>query len=120
MAIQDLTPQLRTRLRRVEKVVGLFVALATLVLVVGFAYYLYHTAQRKGWFIPKCPFFTFVESAEGLKIGDPIVLMGFDVGKITVITSTNDRALALSGGIAGGMTRVGAAEKPPSSGSGCG
>ena len=32
-------------------------------------------------------------------------------GKITVITSTNDRALALSGGIAGGMTRVGAAEK---------
>jgi esterase/lipase superfamily enzyme len=32
-------------------------------------------------------------------------------GKITVITSTNDRALALSGEIAGGMTRVGAAEK---------
>jgi esterase/lipase superfamily enzyme len=32
-------------------------------------------------------------------------------GKITVITSTNDRALALSGRIAGGTTRVGAAEK---------
>ena len=32
-------------------------------------------------------------------------------GKITVVTSTNDRALALSGQIAGGMTRVGAAEK---------
>jgi len=32
-------------------------------------------------------------------------------GKITVITSTNDRALALSGRLAGGMTRVGAAEK---------
>jgi esterase/lipase superfamily enzyme len=31
--------------------------------------------------------------------------------KITVITATNDRALALSGWIAGGMTRVGAAEK---------
>lgn len=31
--------------------------------------------------------------------------------KITVIASTNDRALALSGQIAGGMTRVGAAEK---------
>jgi len=31
--------------------------------------------------------------------------------KITVVTSTNDRALALSGRIAGGMTRVGAAEK---------
>ena len=32
-------------------------------------------------------------------------------GEITVITSTNDRALALSGRFAGGMTRVDAAEK---------
>jgi esterase/lipase superfamily enzyme len=32
-------------------------------------------------------------------------------GKITVIAATNDRALALSGQFAGGMTRVGAAEK---------
>ena len=31
--------------------------------------------------------------------------------KITVIAATNDRALALSGQLAGGMTRVGAAEK---------
>lgn len=31
--------------------------------------------------------------------------------KITVITATNDRALALSGRLAGGMTRVGASEK---------
>ena len=31
--------------------------------------------------------------------------------KITVISATNDRALALSGRLAGGMTRVGAAEK---------
>lgn len=31
--------------------------------------------------------------------------------KITVIAATNDRALALSGRLAGGMTRVGAAEK---------
>ena len=40
-------------------------------------------------------------------------------GKITVITATNDRALALSGRIAGGMTRVGAAEKVASSDIGC-
>jgi esterase/lipase superfamily enzyme len=33
-------------------------------------------------------------------------------GKITVITASNDRALALSGWIAGGVTRVGAAQKP--------
>jgi ABC-type transporter Mla subunit MlaD len=87
MAIQDLTPQLRTRLRRVEKIVGFFVALAALVLVVGFAYYLYHTAERRGWFIPKCPYFTFMASGEGLKVGDPVMLMGFEVGKITVITA---------------------------------
>jgi esterase/lipase superfamily enzyme len=31
--------------------------------------------------------------------------------KITVITATNDRALAVAGWLAGGMTRVGAAEK---------
>ncbi len=31
--------------------------------------------------------------------------------KITVITATNDRALALSSRVAGGITRVGAAEK---------
>lgn len=87
MAIQDLTPQLRTRLRRVEKIVGFFVIFAALVLVVGFAYYLYHAALRKGWLIPKCPYFTFVQSAEGLKIGDSIVLMGFEVGNITTITA---------------------------------
>jgi esterase/lipase superfamily enzyme len=32
-------------------------------------------------------------------------------GKITVVAATNDRALELSGQLAGGMTRVGAAEK---------
>jgi hypothetical protein len=87
MPLQDLTPQLRTRLRRVEKVVGLFVAAATLLLLAGFAYYIYHTAERKGWFVEKCPYFTYVQSAEGLNVGDPIVLMGFSVGKITTIES---------------------------------
>jgi ABC-type transporter Mla subunit MlaD len=85
MALQDLTPQLRTRLRRVEKVVGLFITLATLVLVSGFIYYLYHTAERKGWFVAKCPYFTYVASADGLKVGDSVVLMGFSIGQITVI-----------------------------------
>lgn len=85
MALQDLTPQLRTRLRRVEKIVSLFVVVATLLLAVGFGYYVYHTAQRKGWFIPTCPFYTFAQSGEGLKVGDPVVLMGFEVGEITVI-----------------------------------
>ena len=40
-----------------------------------------------------------------------VILIGPIGRKITVVTATNDRALALSGRIAGGMTRVGAAEK---------
>ncbi len=87
MALQDLTPQLRTRLRRVEKLVGLFVAVATLLLVTGFVYYVRHTATRRGWFVEKCPYFTYMQSGEGLKIGDPITLMGFSVGEITGITA---------------------------------
>jgi hypothetical protein len=84
--VQDLTPQLRTRLGRVERAVGLFVLLATLLLVSGFCYYVYHTAKRKGWFIPKATYWTGVETADGLTVGDPVKLMGFDVGEIVQIT----------------------------------
>jgi MlaD protein len=85
MPIHDLTPQLRTRLGRVERVVGLFVVLATALLLFGFFYYTYHTAQRKGWFLLKAPYFTFVRTAAGLKEGDQVKLMGFDVGQITKV-----------------------------------
>ena len=87
MALQDLTPQLRTRLSRMERAVGWFVFLATALLVGGFAYYVYHTAQRKGWFVTKARYYTYVDRATGLKVGDPIKLMGFDVGQITRITA---------------------------------
>ena len=85
MALQDLTPQLRTRLSRMERAVGWFVLLATALLVLGFAYYLRNTAQRKGWFVPKASYFTFTDRATGLKEGDPVSLMGFQVGEITHI-----------------------------------
>lgn len=85
MALQDLTPQLRTRLSRMERAVGWFVALAIGLLLFGFAYYVYSTAQRKGWFKTKAPYFTFTDRATGLKVGDPVRLMGFDVGQITRI-----------------------------------
>jgi len=87
MSLQDLTPQLRTRLSRVERAVGLFVTLAVLVMAFGFLYYLHNTAQRKGWFLLKARYFTFVDTAVGLKVGDPVKLMGFDVGEITRITA---------------------------------
>lgn len=85
MALQDLTPQLRTRLSRMERGVGWFVFLATALLLFGFGYYVYHTAERKGWFVIKAKFHTFIQSSAGLNVGDPVVMMGFPVGQITLI-----------------------------------
>src|SRR6185295_14079280 len=85
MALQDLSPQLRTRLSRMERAVGWFVLLATVLLIFGFAYYIYNTAERKGWFKTRAPYFTFTQRATGLKVGDPVMLMGFEVGQITRI-----------------------------------
>jgi ABC-type transporter Mla subunit MlaD len=72
---------------RTERIAGIFVVVALLLLVAGFGYYLYRTAERKGWRVPRCPFYTYVQSAEGLNLGDPVVLMGFNVGEITIITA---------------------------------
>jgi hypothetical protein len=91
MALQDLTPQLRTRLSRMERAVGWFVFLATALLLFGFGYYVYHTAERKGWFLVKAKFFTYVHSASGLNIADPVMLMGFQIGQITGIVAMPPR-----------------------------
>jgi ABC-type transporter Mla subunit MlaD len=85
MPLQDLTPQLRTRLSRMEKAVGWFVLLAIILLAAGFAYYVYQLAERKGWFVVKAPYYTYVDSAAGLHVGDPVMLMGFPAGSITDI-----------------------------------
>ncbi len=87
MALQDLTPQLRTRLSRMERAVGWFVLLATALLAFGFGYYIYNRAETKGWFKIKVPFYTYTDRATGLKEGDPVQMMGFAVGQITRITS---------------------------------
>jgi hypothetical protein len=83
MALQDLTPQLRTRLSRMERAVGWFVFLAAALLLFGFGYYIYHTAERKGWFKIKAPFHIYAQSSAGLNVGDPVYMMGFPVGEIT-------------------------------------
>ena len=85
MALQDLTPQLRTRLSRMERMVGWFVFVATALLLFGFGYYIYHTAENKGWFKIKAPFFTYVKSATGLNVGAQVFMMGSPVGQITQI-----------------------------------
>jgi hypothetical protein len=85
MALQDLTPQLRMRLSRMERAVGLFVVVAAALLAFGFIYYVYTTAQTKGWFKIKARYFTYVDAATGLNEGDPVKLMGLNVGQITKI-----------------------------------
>jgi ABC-type transporter Mla subunit MlaD len=85
MPAQDLTPQLRTRLSRLEKVVGWFVTFAALLLLGGLAFYIYNLAERKGWLLTKAPYFIYLESGAGIKPGDPVRLMGFDAGKITKV-----------------------------------
>jgi hypothetical protein len=85
MALQDLTPQLRTRLSRMERAVGWFVIIATALLIFGFGYYIYNMAQRKGWFTTKFKYQTGVNNAAGLKEGNNVMLMGKPVGHITKI-----------------------------------
>jgi ABC-type transporter Mla subunit MlaD len=85
MPLQDLTPQLRTRLNRAERSVGWFVFLATLLLALGFGYYLYHVAVQRGWFVTKAKFHIYVETSTGLNVGDPVTIMGFSVGHITSV-----------------------------------
>jgi hypothetical protein len=92
MALQDLTPQLRTRLSRMERAVGWFVMLATALLLFGFGFYIYKTAERKGWFLKKITYQTCVASGAGLKIGDPVKLMGFDIGEIKAIVPNDPYA----------------------------
>lgn len=87
MPVQDLTPQLRTRLSRVERVVGLFVSVATLLLLAGFAYYIYHTGHRKGWWVEKYTYFTYTGSGAGLGVGTEVRLLGFPVGEVTEVTA---------------------------------
>ena len=72
--------------------VGWFVGLTVLGLVAGFFAYVYHTAKRKGTFEPKAYYQTSINDATGLKVGDPVKLMGFDVGEITAVipNSPND------------------------------
>jgi ABC-type transporter Mla subunit MlaD len=85
MPLQDLTPQLRTRLSKMEQGVGWFVFLATALLLFGFGYYVYHVAEQRGWFVTKAKFHIYVDSSTGLNVGDPVMIMGFSVGHITQV-----------------------------------
>jgi hypothetical protein len=83
MALQDLTPQLRTRLNRVEWYVGLFLGVTALLMLGAFAYFLKHTADARGWFVTEVPYYTYLGEASGLKAGTPVNMMGFRIGEVT-------------------------------------
>lgn len=85
MPVQDLTPQLRTRLSRVERAVGVFVILATGLLLTGLGFYMYSTAQRKGWLKEKFNYYTYLRSGEGIRSGDEVTLLGFPAGRVTKV-----------------------------------
>ncbi len=89
MALQDLTPQLRTRLNRMEKAVGLFVSIATLTLLALLVYYIYHLAGARGWFLTKVHYSTGVKDATGLEVGTPVKLLGRTVGEVTKVELNN-------------------------------
>lgn len=91
--MQDLTPQIRTRLNRMERVVGWFVILAVVLMLGGFCYYLYSQAEQRGWFEVRAPFSTYSDSGTGLAVGDPVNLMGFQVGRITRIAAQPARGV---------------------------
>jgi ABC-type transporter Mla subunit MlaD len=99
MALQDLTPQLRTRLNRMERAVGWFIMTATLLLLAGLVYYIYKTAETRGWFKIKAQYFVYAERGDGLTVGSTVKIMGFPAGQIMDIvempptwgqTSTNN------------------------------
>jgi ABC-type transporter Mla subunit MlaD len=85
MAANDLTPQLRTRLSRLETLVGWFVTIAVLLMLAGLAYYVRTLAKNKGWGMNKAPYHTYLQSAGGIKVGDKVMLMGQEVGEIRAI-----------------------------------
>ncbi len=82
MPLQDLTPQLRTRLNRMERAVGWFIMIATVLLLFGFGYYLHYAATQRGWFKEKAKFFIYAQSAKGIQVGDSVDLMGREVGHV--------------------------------------
>jgi ABC-type transporter Mla subunit MlaD len=68
-----------------EKIVGWFILAATALMFLALGYYLYRTAEQRGWFEVKAPYSTYSDTGAGLAVGDPVLLMGFPIGRVTGI-----------------------------------
>lgn len=85
MALQDLTPQLRTRLRKVEWMVVLFLGGTALLLLGSLGGFIFRTGEARGWWVDEVPYYTYVDDATGIKVGTPVHMMGFKVGEVTKV-----------------------------------
>lgn len=85
MALHDLTPQLRTRLGRVERLVGVFMLFTFALMIGAFVYFLKQTAKDRGWGVARFRYYTYVADATGLKVGTPVTMAGFNIGTVTKV-----------------------------------
>lgn len=89
MALQDLTPQLRTRLRKVEWFVVLFLGGTLLLMITSLAWFIKKTGDTRGWWVTEVPYYTYLPNASGIKVGSPVQMMGFKVGQVTKIEAVD-------------------------------
>ena len=90
MALQDLTPQLRTRLRKVEWVVVLFLAGAVVVALVGLGFFIKTTGDKRGWWVKQVPYYTYLRDGSSVKVGTPVKMLGFTIGEVVQIDTAPD------------------------------
>ena len=77
---------MRFRIRFADKIVGLFILLA----ILGVAAALILLGLNQRWFARNYAYWTRFSSAEGLSVGMPIKLKGFEIGKVDRISLGRD------------------------------
>jgi phospholipid/cholesterol/gamma-HCH transport system substrate-binding protein len=77
---------MRFRIRFADKIVGIFILLA----ILGVAAALILLGLNQRWFARNYVFWTRFASAEGLSVGTPIKLKGFEIGKVDALRLGRD------------------------------
>jgi hypothetical protein len=90
MALQDLTPQLRTRLRRVEWLVVLFLTGTALLMLAGLGWFIKTTGDQRGWWITQVPYYTYMRDGGAIKVGTPVKMTGFTIGEVVSVDTLDD------------------------------
>lgn len=88
--MQDLTPQIRTRLRRVEWLVLAFLIGTGLLVLLALGWWLKTTGDARGWFVLEVPYYTYLEDAGTIREGTPVKMMGFTIGKVDRVITAED------------------------------